>query len=517
MLLKRRTRSWPYVAILISLVIATVVGGSWNLRELIHTCEEKFRFSSICDPDDILNSASDVDNHQRAVSTDVAAIAIALEELKNNHYVSNSLRGYDRYCGYERGRPVLMAIVIVDSIMIQNNNDEIMYQNLGTLLENSWLSAARRNLCERIDIMIFISLTEDKILMTRSQVLKEILTRQRMEMILDRMRPELKKKHYKKSLILAVEDITSYVDLGPPATAVLRTTFLVALGFLILLSIQIANANYPMESSNMQGHNSNIASAQKLMIKYDCTSCLICLEKFKLDPDGRHLGTDGNPVEILQCGHAYDRPCWLQWYHSEAPNSNRCPTCFVFAKSPNICNPAPIVENSNRRRRRRRRARIRRHSAPVIDRLHPHEVPPELQRAQGRGLQPIPHAAIRIEQSENGQSQPLLRHSINLPTEHTPLLSTARRDDHSLEDVTSWIYSSNDQNSNSGRQNGPSLSDTFRPPLNSVTIPRPHLNIFSESNSSLFTPEQLRRIAEYDRRETSGRPYRQNEFVRAGF
>jgi len=89
--------------------------------------------------------------------------------------------------------------------------------------------------------------------------------------------------------------------------------------------------------------------AMVLMGKYKCTSCPICLENFRLisnvavghreeeevaSKKEKYIGSDGKPIQVLKCGHAFDVSCWKSWItKGSAGFDGKCPICRHDIKS----------------------------------------------------------------------------------------------------------------------------------------------------------------------------------------
>jgi len=77
--------------------------------------------------------------------------------------------------------------------------------------------------------------------------------------------------------------------------------------------------------------------ALALMGRYQCTSCPICLEDFRSgsveyenETNGNEdvIGSDGLPVRVLRCGHAFDETCFKDWIRmGRSSDVTKCPVC----------------------------------------------------------------------------------------------------------------------------------------------------------------------------------------------
>ena len=66
------------------------------------------------------------------------------------------------------------------------------------------------------------------------------------------------------------------------------------------------------------------ARAEVLQGSYQQTaSCPICLEDFS----STKCGSDGHPVQLLRCGHIFDKTCYDKWVSSGKGDVTKCPVC----------------------------------------------------------------------------------------------------------------------------------------------------------------------------------------------
>ncbi len=80
------------------------------------------------------------------------------------------------------------------------------------------------------------------------------------------------------------------------------------------------------------------ARAEVLQGSYQrTTSCPICLEDFA----STQCGSDGHPVQLLRCGHVFDKTCYEKWISSGKGDVTKCPVCRadvgIGREDPLIC------------------------------------------------------------------------------------------------------------------------------------------------------------------------------------
>jgi len=64
--------------------------------------------------------------------------------------------------------------------------------------------------------------------------------------------------------------------------------------------------------------------AQVLQRSYDETKiCPICLDDFS----STLLGSDGHPIQLLRCGHVFDKTCYQKWVSLGCGDVTKCPVC----------------------------------------------------------------------------------------------------------------------------------------------------------------------------------------------
>ena len=63
------------------------------------------------------------------------------------------------------------------------------------------------------------------------------------------------------------------------------------------------------------------------------------------------IGSDGRPLKLLRCGHAFDMTCWEEWIGSGHGDPSKCPICKQdVGGSPPPTPSAPPVESQSHNR-----------------------------------------------------------------------------------------------------------------------------------------------------------------------
>lgn len=180
-------------------------------------------------------------------------------------------------------------------------------------------------------VLVFIALQERSLFISRGNALDDLLNDDRIDKILDHMRQDLKQAQYLRGIAVAVDDIVHFVKKGEPNW---KETFLsienlfVVGWFSIFIYRVFATALLRRRErayAQAASHLTEIdrAQAEALHGRYENKSCPICLEDFQSSQNG----SDGKPIKLLRCGHAFDETCWAEWISTGQGNITKCPIC----------------------------------------------------------------------------------------------------------------------------------------------------------------------------------------------
>lgn len=347
----------------------------WNVPLILQACPD-IASTRICDPDHVLNeiaststststtgsnnddddeadhSGSDGNNNnsnenensnstteqstREEYSATAAPISTALYELETNHPLS-CLDG-TRSDASTFTTPVQMAVVVVQEMEMNGKHylDQEYKINQGkivaTALHDTWGVGTTE--CGGSGILLFLSITDRVVYLSIGTGLVPILTSNRIDAIIDDdMKPFLREEEYTQAIVNCIFSIIRYVDQGPPSFLEKYVVFII-FGFVALgmWGLDHWKKKKKREYVRIKSHLEKMdrERAMALMGKFECTSCPICLEDFeKVQPgDAQHVaGSDGKPLQLLRCGHAFDKTCWDHWISKNTRNIHQCPIC----------------------------------------------------------------------------------------------------------------------------------------------------------------------------------------------
>ncbi len=372
------------ISSMVSAAVTTSKHGNqqrWSIGALESQCTQSHMDSTrICDPDKVLsdysNAANDDDDEtQRSNTTststvDYNRITSALKELETNHPLICS--SGSTVISTEKV-DVQMAVVAVQKMELMNEynfmNDDYMIRqgkHYATSLHNHYGVGQKE--CNGSGILLFLSLNDRVVYISISNGLKPILTEDRIDHIIDFvMKPYLREEEYSEAVIKAIQTIQRYIDDGPPSFWERMLPNIIPFGIILFFAGHMFKSNrrmkeYTVVHSKLSQLDRDRALA--LMGKYECTSCPICLQNFEpiqqnakqnanIDGDkggqeveikDKYIGSDGKELQVLRCGHAFDKTCWEEWISSpSAANTHQCPICRAdIGKSPELPSSSPI-------------------------------------------------------------------------------------------------------------------------------------------------------------------------------
>eukprot|EP00553_Chaetoceros_curvisetus_P001732 CAMPEP_0204613544 /NCGR_PEP_ID=MMETSP0717-20131115/1483_1 /ASSEMBLY_ACC=CAM_ASM_000666 /TAXON_ID=230516 /ORGANISM="Chaetoceros curvisetus" /LENGTH=534 /DNA_ID=CAMNT_0051625989 /DNA_START=43 /DNA_END=1647 /DNA_ORIENTATION=- len=355
----------------------------WSIGALQSQCTQKQMDSTrICDPDKVLsdysNGAGDDDTtRSRTMNTaDYNRIYSALKELETNHPLICSS---DSTISSTKKVDVQMAVVAVQKMELTSEqnfmSDDYMIRqgkHYATALHNHY--GVGQKGCNGSGILLFLSLQDRVVYISISNGLKPILTKVRIDHIIDEvMKPYLREEEYGEAVIKAIQAIKKYIDNGPPSFWELMLPNVIPMCIVLFFAghefkTRMRKKEYTAVHSQLSQLDRDHALA--LMGKYECTSCPICLQDFKpiqqnregsgnINIDGyeggqeieikdKYVGSDGRELQVLRCGHAFDKTCWEKWISSpSAKNTHQCPICRAdIGKSSELPSSSSPMETS---------------------------------------------------------------------------------------------------------------------------------------------------------------------------
>eukprot|EP01083_Nonionella_stella_P225865 802636_1 len=360
----------------------------WTLSSLESECDNDMASTRICDPEKIFGSSSSSSSssnneHESFAGSSIDQITSAIHELESNHPLicSNGMATSTVSTTIPTTTTeVQMAIVAIPKMKLSHENfvtdDKYMIQqgkNMAVALHNHW--GVGNIQCGGSGILIFLSIQDRVVYISTSNGLKSILTKMRIDHIVDDvMKPYLREEDYTGAVLQAIRCIQNYIDKGPPSMwERYIPLFLSMLPLVIGGGFMFHGRRLKKEYNTVHSKLSKIDhdKALALMGKYKCHSCPICLEDFvpkkkdggvrvrgpkknKSDEDGvggadgderkdkdkgnekesllqdtqqEYLGSDGREIQLLRCGHAFDKTCWETWTATPSRNIYQCPIC----------------------------------------------------------------------------------------------------------------------------------------------------------------------------------------------
>jgi uncharacterized membrane protein YgcG len=346
----------------------------WDTKSLVEACDD-IASTRICDPNHFLTTSSpNVPYYQQGDGTlstdenedlvresDIAAITAALHDLETNHML---------HCNNGTiSTQVQMAVVVVQSMKLSPyRSNTLEYKTseakkITQSLHDTW--GVGNTECGGSGVVLFLSIRDRVVYFSTSTGMNAILSESRIDAIIEMMKPYLRDGEYGRAIFHAILRISHYVDKGPASFSDdFFSYIMLGIGFVYLVGNEMWNKHSKKRYTRMKSQLTKLDhdKALALMGKYQCRSCPICLEDFQLgdtnddndkdedDDDKRdgmdkgvndipkdsttytppELGSDGRPIALLPCGHAFDQTCWEKWISAPTTsnaNAHQCPIC----------------------------------------------------------------------------------------------------------------------------------------------------------------------------------------------
>jgi len=327
--------------------LSTSVTSSWPVDDIKYACTDDIR---VCDPE--AHVESEGEDHGIINPKDVRLLEEQIKQLEETYFVE---------CNDGSNINIQISIVIVPSMSTQDlphsySLDDAVKMFARTL-HNEW---GVGNSCGRKSsgILLFVSIHDRSMYVSTSNGVQAVLTTERLEYIMEqRMKPYLKNERYYKALESFVVSVEEYFESGPPSVLEQNAGLLILAGILGIFGIiQWFQSRQVNQYEEVQEQLSKLDREKALlkMGQYKCTSCPICLEDFKSGSveynesecsdegtplniaGGDVIGSDGLPVRILRCGHAFNETCWKDWMRKGRNSSDvtKCPVCKMDINEP---------------------------------------------------------------------------------------------------------------------------------------------------------------------------------------
>jgi TPM domain len=194
-------------------------------------------------------------------------------------------------------------------------------------LYESWYSQRTAyNECPNAGVLIFLSEQDHLIYVARGSALAHIITDERIERLTRQIQPLLNQKRYVRAISDMLEGINFYILYGEPHGCCVRGWFLLGMG--ACLAVQVAlcglirmtcNQRLPLRRASSERMSEEERDrAETLKLRFQADSCPICLGSFQHRRDDASdnsslVGSEGQPLILLRCGHLFDATCWMAW------------------------------------------------------------------------------------------------------------------------------------------------------------------------------------------------------------
>jgi len=253
--------------------------------------------------------------------------------------------------GGDEKTEVQIAIAVVDRMTVPLNDmdqEDAIAEHYARSLHDAW-GVGQTTEAGGTGVLLFLSIYDRIVYISRGGAMTRVLTDSRIDSIIQKMRPAMRQTLFADGLQLAIDEIEGYILKGEISwTEWLLDLFsFESFVFLTVVAAMIKSLIQTRRELRQQREYAQAASqlseidrahAEALQGRFQATSCPICLETFK----DSHTGSDGLPIRLLRCGHAFDETCWNQWISSGLGNIRQCPICKMdLGASPS---PLPVRE-----------------------------------------------------------------------------------------------------------------------------------------------------------------------------
>jgi len=252
---------------------------------------------------------------------------------------------------------IQIAVAIVETMGPLNketicNNDmdiEEIAGQFATSLHNKWGIGEDITLVDKEDrteiksgggtgVLVFLSILDRVVFISVGGALDRVLTNGRIDRIIkNTMRTELQKANYELGLTKGIDAIVETLKDGEKPSLfekvqekgfstnnisiLIWVIFVIGNGVVKRLQRQRERL-YAKAATQLSKLDESCAEARRGSFQ-PTTSCSICLQDFL----STNVGSDGHPVQLLRCGHVFDKTCYQKWISSGCGDITRCPVC----------------------------------------------------------------------------------------------------------------------------------------------------------------------------------------------
>ena len=231
----------------------------------------------------------------------------------------------------------------IDHIRAPNNSIMKASELFARSIHDAW-GVGMTSSCGGSGVLLFLSDLDRSIYVSRGKAIESILTNGRIDQVINNMKPHLQNQEYGKAVLGALQDIDLYIRQGEPTASEKAGELLVTYGGLGAFGLIFGLAMWKAQQQERQrrqytqvtSHLNELDQqrAEALQGKFNSKSCPICLENFKRSSSSNiKVGSDGLPMKLLRCGHAFDESCWSDWVKSGQGQYDKCPICRESVES----------------------------------------------------------------------------------------------------------------------------------------------------------------------------------------
>lgn len=289
------------------------------------------RSGLFCDPDSILVDPEDLYKLEKALCF-------------NNRTYSLPCHGNVRAFQQNSTIPVSVAFLrkVNLSHLADKNVQEKEVEAFARHVYQTWNRDAKmKSICDGSAILIVMVEEDHLIYIARGSALASILTDARVQLLIAQLRPLLRRKRYADAVVDLLEGIHFFSLYGESRPSQAQSRLLSTLGYticLLLAAIRLYRSAcqrkkyYQLQRSMQWDDLSRRIQAEMLQRRFKAESCPICLGTFPSndgEKDCFSLGSDGQPLKLLRCGHVFDASCWVKWERTCYQNGTitRCLLC----------------------------------------------------------------------------------------------------------------------------------------------------------------------------------------------
>jgi uncharacterized membrane protein YgcG len=320
-------------------------------------------YNNIADPNKILNQSANrnvadkLHRHSSAFTVNrLGQIATTSTREERNRNVTEDSK--QRNTDVDNSEfPIQIAVALVEQMDFVNNDayrenevdmEEIARQ-FAMSLHNKWgigqemlaideEDSTESNISGGTGVLLFLSVRDRVVFISVGGALKQVLTSGRIKRIIHKhMTAELKRANFELGLTRGIDAIVELLERGEEPSLLEKffdrwfnmDNIVVFVWIICVLGNVLKQWKRQREQRiyakvAVQFSELDRAKAQALRGSYQrITNCPICLEDFS----SKDCGSDGQPLQLLRCGHVFDKTCYQKWISSGRGHVTKCPVC----------------------------------------------------------------------------------------------------------------------------------------------------------------------------------------------